>query len=109
MGGAARRICWYGASYSCIINCSIWLLVITGATDGIGREFALQLAKAGFGVVLVSRNPEKLQKLANEIGESLSPRCQSIDSSVQSRSTVSMLRSKRLTFLGTIRLMHTKP
>jgi len=41
--------------------------VITGATDGIGREFALQLAKAGFGVVLVSRNPEKLQKLANEI------------------------------------------
>jgi len=41
--------------------------VITGATDGIGREFALQLAKAGFGVVLVSRNPERLQNLANEI------------------------------------------
>ncbi len=53
----------------CIVHCSIQLLVITGATDGIGREFALQLAKAGFGVVLVSRNPEKLQKLANEISE----------------------------------------
>jgi short-subunit dehydrogenase len=53
----------------CNVHCSIQLLVITGATDGIGREFAFQLAKAGFGVVLVSRNPEKLQKLANEISE----------------------------------------
>lgn len=41
--------------------------MVTGATDGIGREFALQLAKAGFGVVLVSRNQEKLDAVANEI------------------------------------------
>ena len=57
----------------CIDQYSIQLLVITGATDGIGREFTLQLAKAGFGVVLVSRNPEKLQKLANEISKYQSP------------------------------------
>jgi len=72
-GGTPWRICGYGASHGCIIQYSIQLLVITGATDGIGREFALQLAKAGFGVVLVSRNPEKLQRLANSVSETQSP------------------------------------
>jgi len=43
-----------------------WALV-TGATDGIGREFARQLAKAGFNIVLVSRSSEKLAAAANEI------------------------------------------
>ncbi|KAG9024332.1 hypothetical protein FRB95_011641 [Tulasnella sp. JGI-2019a] len=41
--------------------------VITGCTDGIGREFALQLAKAGFNVVLLSRTESKLKALATEI------------------------------------------
>ena len=42
--------------------------VITGATDGIGKEFTLQLAKAGFNVLLVSRSEEKLKATAEEIG-----------------------------------------
>jgi 17beta-estradiol 17-dehydrogenase / very-long-chain 3-oxoacyl-CoA reductase len=42
--------------------------VVTGASDGIGREFALQLARAGFGVVLVARNAEKLAAVAAECG-----------------------------------------
>ncbi|PWY99966.1 NAD(P)-binding protein [Testicularia cyperi] len=46
--------------------------VITGATDGIGREFALQLAKKGFNILLVSRSPEKLGAVAGEI-EAASP------------------------------------
>jgi len=41
--------------------------VVTGATDGIGKEFANQLAKAGFNVLLVSRNPEKLDAASSEI------------------------------------------
>ncbi|KAK0547805.1 hypothetical protein OC846_003829 [Tilletia horrida] len=41
--------------------------VVTGATDGIGYEFALQLAKAGFNVFLASRSAEKLGKVAAEI------------------------------------------
>lgn len=51
-----------------ITHCSV---VITGATDGIGKEFAIQLAKAGFNILLVSRSPEKLGAVAAEIGESL--------------------------------------
>ncbi|KAG8849133.1 hypothetical protein FRB96_000919 [Tulasnella sp. 330] len=41
--------------------------VITGCTDGIGRAFALQLAEAGFNVVLLSRTQAKLTALAAEI------------------------------------------
>jgi len=41
--------------------------VITGATDGIGKEFALQLAKAGFNILLVARNEGLLSQTAGEI------------------------------------------
>ncbi|KAJ3508039.1 hypothetical protein NLJ89_g5970 [Agrocybe chaxingu] len=41
--------------------------VITGATDGIGKEFALQLAKAGFNTLLVARNQDLLSETAAEI------------------------------------------
>ncbi|KAH9625121.1 hypothetical protein KSS87_005826 [Heliosperma pusillum] len=34
--------------------------VVTGPTDGIGKGFAIQLAKKGLNLVLIGRNPEKL-------------------------------------------------
>jgi 17beta-estradiol 17-dehydrogenase / very-long-chain 3-oxoacyl-CoA reductase len=40
---------------------------VTGASDGIGKEYALQLAQAGFNIVLVSRTESKLTALASEI------------------------------------------
>ncbi|EED20687.1 ketoreductase, putative [Talaromyces stipitatus ATCC 10500] len=43
-----------------------WAL-ITGASDGLGKEFALQIARAGFNVLLVSRTESKLVSLADEI------------------------------------------
>lgn len=41
--------------------------VITGASDGIGKEFSYQLAKKGLNVLLVSRTESKLAALADEI------------------------------------------
>ncbi|KAL9051294.1 MAG: hypothetical protein Q9162_006099 [Coniocarpon cinnabarinum] len=41
--------------------------VITGASDGIGAEFARQLARNGFNLVLVSRTASKLDALSQEI------------------------------------------
>ncbi|XP_066446190.1 very-long-chain 3-oxoacyl-CoA reductase-B-like [Eleutherodactylus coqui] len=41
--------------------------VVTGATDGIGKAYALELAKRGFDVILISRTLEKLEKVAKEI------------------------------------------
>ncbi|ELU42146.1 ketoreductase [Rhizoctonia solani AG-1 IA] len=46
--------------------------VVTGATDGIGREFASQLAKAGFNILIASRTQEKLDAFASELRESMS-------------------------------------
>ncbi|KAF8460383.1 estradiol 17-beta-dehydrogenase-like protein 12-b [Kalaharituber pfeilii] len=43
-----------------------WALV-TGASDGIGKEYALQLASKGFNIFLVSRTESKLIALGAEI------------------------------------------
>ena len=41
--------------------------VVTGCTDGIGREYARQLARNGLNIVLISRSQEKLKALSDEI------------------------------------------
>lgn len=41
--------------------------VITGASDGIGKEYALALAAKGYNLVLVSRTESKLSALAADI------------------------------------------
>jgi short-subunit dehydrogenase len=43
--------------------------VVTGASDGIGAEFAVQLADAGFNIVLVARSYEKLSEIASRIAD----------------------------------------
>lgn len=45
-----------------------WALV-TGASDGIGRAFALELAGRGFACVLVGRSTAKLNEVAQKIGQ----------------------------------------
>ena|SRR5215217_800237 len=42
-------------------------VLITGASSGIGAEFARQLAAAGHGVTLVARRVERMQELADEL------------------------------------------
>ena len=42
--------------------------VVTGASEGIGKEFALQLAKKGFNIVVSARNAAALDALVAEIG-----------------------------------------
>ncbi|MPC42566.1 Hydroxysteroid dehydrogenase-like protein 1 [Portunus trituberculatus] len=41
--------------------------VVTGSTDGIGKEYAKELAKRGMNLVLISRSMDKLQKVSTEI------------------------------------------
>ena len=40
---------------------------VSGASDGIGKEFALQLANKGFNVLLIGRNQEKLEQVQQEL------------------------------------------
>ncbi|VDM78793.1 unnamed protein product [Strongylus vulgaris] len=48
------------------------ILVITGATDGIGKAYAFELAKKGFNIFLVSRTQSKLDEVQKEIREKYS-------------------------------------
>ena len=45
------------------------IALITGASSGIGGEFAWQLAAQGFDLILVARRKEKLDTLRNELQE----------------------------------------
>ncbi|KAF1960567.1 NAD(P)-binding protein [Byssothecium circinans] len=50
-----------------------WAL-ITGASDGIGKEFALSLAAKGYNLLLISRTRSKLDTLASEISSKYGPK-----------------------------------
>jgi len=43
--------------------------VVTGASDGIGRAFAIELGRRGFNVVLIARTQSKLESVAGEIAK----------------------------------------
>lgn len=44
------------------------IILVTGASDGIGREAALTYARYGAAVILLGRNEEKLRAVSHEIG-----------------------------------------
>ncbi|XP_029439005.1 very-long-chain 3-oxoacyl-CoA reductase [Rhinatrema bivittatum] len=82
--GVAASV-WLGlrAGYRLLSGIRVWVLgdgtqvgprlgrwaVVTGATDGIGKAYAVELAKRGMSIVLISRSPEKLEQVADEIKE----------------------------------------
>ena len=43
--------------------------LITGATDGIGKEAAVEMAKNGYNLILIGRSKEKGEKVTKEITE----------------------------------------
>ncbi|KAF9650124.1 NAD(P)-binding protein [Thelephora ganbajun] len=51
--------------------------VITGASDGIGREYSIQLAKKGFNVLAVARNGTALKSVTDEIASGTKGKVQS--------------------------------
>jgi len=52
--------------------------VITGATDGIGKAYACELAKQGMNVFLLSRTQSKLDEVAAEIGNKFKVKTQTM-------------------------------
>jgi NAD(P)-dependent dehydrogenase (short-subunit alcohol dehydrogenase family) len=55
------------------------VILVTGATSGIGKAAALKLSRAGAKVILVARTPEKLEETLHEIdqlgGKAFAYRC----------------------------------
>ncbi|XP_042480530.1 3-oxoacyl-[acyl-carrier-protein] reductase FabG-like [Macadamia integrifolia] len=48
------------------------VVMVTGASSGLGREFCLDLAKAGCNIVAAARRKDRLVSLCNEINQSSS-------------------------------------
>jgi len=45
------------------------VLLITGATSGIGEAFARRFAKEGYNLIITGRRKEKINSLASELKE----------------------------------------
>jgi short-subunit dehydrogenase len=67
-----------------------WALV-TGASAGIGAEFARQLAERGYAVVLVARRAERLQELALYLRERYTVDCLTVPLDLAGRESVEEL------------------
>ncbi|KAM3869820.1 very-long-chain 3-oxoacyl-CoA reductase-A [Diretmus argenteus] len=89
--GAEAPLFWVGAStvacvalwllYRLLSGFRIWVLgngqllspklgkwaVVTGATDGIGKSYAEELARRGFSMMLISRSQDKLDDVARSL------------------------------------------
>ncbi|CAG0880508.1 unnamed protein product [Darwinula stevensoni] len=63
------RVSYYPLAYIDINTLAYFSLfsVVTGCTDGIGRSYAKELARRGMKIVLISRNPKKLEAVAEDL------------------------------------------
>ncbi|KAI9839299.1 MAG: hypothetical protein M1819_003294 [Sarea resinae] len=69
--------------------------IVTGASDGIGKEYALQLAAKGFNILLISRTESKLTALASEISTkyNVQTQTQSMDFALDSDADYARLKA----------------
>lgn len=42
-------------------------VIVTGASDGIGKQFCLKFGEIGFNIILIGRNQQKLDDVAKEL------------------------------------------
>ena len=76
-------------------------IVVTGATSGIGREAALEFARAGANVVIAGRREQRLKELALEI-ESIGQRALSVVTDVADQLQVERLITNAIERFGRI-------
>lgn len=68
--------------------------LVTGASSGIGAEFARQLAAGGYAVVLVARRKDRLDKLASEIRKDPGVAVEVIEADLSSPAGVSAVQDR---------------
>ena len=79
------------------------IAVITGASSGIGKELAIQLAKDDVQVVLVARRADRLSRLEQDI-KSNGGRCIAVPTDVSKPEDINYLKEK-VSDLGAINIL----
>jgi len=80
------------------------VVVVTGATSGIGRECALRLGRAGAQVVLVARSVDKLEETLAEIAAK-GGRARAVSCDISSEKDCARVVSEILADLGTVDIL----
>lgn len=70
------------------------VVLVTGATAGIGRAFAVRLASQGWDVVLVARDEERLKELSATLSGTYSVRAEPVRADLSTESGVEMVEAR---------------
>jgi short-subunit dehydrogenase len=68
--------------------------LVTGASSGIGREIATELATRGHGVILVARRKDRLTELAADLSRQHGVRAEAIGADLSKEASVSRLPAR---------------
>jgi short-subunit dehydrogenase len=68
--------------------------LITGASSGIGAEFARELAKQGFNLILVARRKQRLENLSQELNNKYSITAEVLVADLSKMSDIEKVASK---------------
>ncbi|MFN8577632.1 MAG: SDR family oxidoreductase [Candidatus Sericytochromatia bacterium] len=81
------------------------VVVITGASSGIGKAYAIDFAKYGSKIVLAARRTEKLEELANELKEKYNTETLVVTTDVSKKEDSNNLIEKALEKFGAIDIL----
>lgn len=79
--------------------------VVTGASSGLGRQFALCLAEQGANVAVMARRIERLQELKTEIETNYGVKCLAIQCDVTNTATIKAAVAQAAEELGSIDIL----
>ena len=57
--------------------------LITGASNGLGKDFAIKLANMGYDLVLVARSEDKLDHIQNDLKDIVNVKTEVMDLSIK--------------------------
>jgi len=68
--------------------------IVTGATDGLGKQFAIQLAEIGFNLIIVGRRKNLLDDLHKTLIHTNNVKCLAVDLDLSTNDAVNILEDK---------------
>ncbi len=80
------------------------IAVVTGASSGLGVQFALALAKQGADIAIVARRVEKLENVKAKI-EALGVKCLQVQCDVSNSANINQTVNKIKEYFGTIDIL----